>query len=253
VLHIITLLFNAIDRYSIWLYAFCLLLILYYMRSLILARSERSNTIFTIEREVAAHKEGRALSGIGVMLGLAVIITGFKYYVVPNVDIEMIADPTPTLSIIVPTRQVPTPTLEPTTVESTPTTVVQQQPTATLEPTDTPAPPTNTPPPPPAACPDPNNRITSPGMNASLSGRVAIYGSAAHGQFQFYKVEFGQGEDPSAWHVINDIHHNQVSGGVLEEFDTTAVPNGVYWLQLTVVDQSGNFPPPCRVRVVVQN
>ena len=90
-------------------------------------------------------------------------------------------------------------------------------------------------------------------MNAQLSGRVAIYGTAAHGAFQFYKVEFGQGEDPSSWHVIHDVHRNQVSGGALEEFDTTAVPNGVYWLQLTVVDQSGNFPPPCRVRVVVQN
>lgn len=251
-LHIITLLFNAIDRYSIWLYGLCLLLILYYVRGLALARSERSNTIFTIEREVAAHKEGRALSGIGVMLGLAVIITGFKYYVVPNVDIKTIADPTPTLSIIVPTRQEATPTPG-ATVE--PTAPAATQPTAapTAEPTDTPAPPTATQPPPPAACPDPNNRITSPGMNAQLSGRVAIYGTAAHGAFQFYKVEFGQGEDPSSWHVIHDVHRNQVSGGALEEFDTTAVPNGVYWLQLTVVDQSGNFPPPCRVRVVVQN
>lgn len=250
-LHIITLLFNTIDRYSIWLYALCLLLILYYVRSLILARSERSNTIFTIEREVAAHKEGRALSGIGVMLGLAVIITGFKYYVVPNIDIESIADPTPTLSIIVPTRQPPTPTSEPTAEPTATPTTVSVQPTAA--PTDTPPQPTATPPPPPAACPDPNNRITSPGMNAQLSGRVAIYGTAKHGQFQFYKVEFGQGEDPSAWHVIHDIHRNQVDSGVLEEFDTTAVPNGVYWLQLTVVDQSGNFPPPCRVRVVIQN
>jgi len=52
---------------------------------------------------------------------------------------------------------------------------------------------------------------------------------------------------------VNTIHRSPVLGGQLEELDTTALPNGVYWLQLTVVDQTGNFPPPCRVRIVIQN
>ncbi len=90
-------------------------------------------------------------------------------------------------------------------------------------------------------------------MGAQVSGRVIIQGTAAHDHFQFYKVELGQGEEPTAWHVISDIHEAPVTNGVLDEFDTPAVPNGVYWLQLTVVDQMGNFPQPCRVRVIIEN
>jgi hypothetical protein len=45
----------------------------------------------------------------------------------------------------------------------------------------------------------------------------------------------------------------QVSGGVLGNIDTTVLVNGEYTIRLTVVDQVGNFPPPCDVTVVVQN
>ena len=86
-----------------------------------------------------------------------------------------------------------------------------------------------------------------------MSGVVIIHGTATHGRFQFYKVEIGRGEEPTAWHVVSDIHEAPVINGVLDEFETTAVPDGVYCLQLTVVDQTGNFPPPCRVRLIIQN
>lgn len=90
-------------------------------------------------------------------------------------------------------------------------------------------------------------------MGAAVSGRVGVQGTATHSQFQFYKVELGGGEQPTTWGVLNDVHRAPVLGGVLEEFDTTSVPNGVHWLRLTVVDRTGNFPPPCEVRVIVQN
>jgi len=90
-------------------------------------------------------------------------------------------------------------------------------------------------------------------MGETVAGRISIQGTANHGQFQFYKVEFGQGEDPSSWHVIHDIHKTPIIGGALESFDTTVIPNGIYSLQLTVVDVTGNYPAPHRVRIVVQN
>jgi hypothetical protein len=86
-----------------------------------------------------------------------------------------------------------------------------------------------------------------------LAGRVAVQGTANHARFQFYKVEIGQGSEPSNWTVLTETHHAPVTNGILEQFDTTTVPNGSYWLQLVVVDQSGNFPPPCQVRVGIQN
>src|SRR5690606_1723216 len=100
---------------------------------------------------------------------------------------------------------------------------------------------------------DPNTSIFSPGMDATVSGSVALVGTATHPQFQFFKVECAIGADPSGWNVVGDLHHSPVVGGELARIDTRGLPNGPLWLQVTVVDQTGNFPPPCRVRVHVQN
>jgi len=248
VLNVVNLLISLIDEHVIWLYGICLLLILWYLRAFARARRERVNTVFTIEKEIAAHKEGRALSSIGVVLAVVVIITAFRFYVMPAVDIRALVEPTPTVELIVPTE-------EPTGTPQQPT---PQPPTYTLTPRATRTPlPSVTPrpatPAPPAACPDPNICITQPGMNARVSGTFAIRGTATLDAFQFYKVEYGQGETPTVWNVIHDVHRTQVNQGVLEEWNTAGLPDGVYWLRLTVVDHTGNFPAPCQVRIVVQN
>jgi len=246
VLNILGFALDVIDQYSIWLYVACLFVILLHIRSYATARRERENTIFTIEKEVAAHKEGRAMTGIGTMLGVAMVITGLKYYVMPSIDLSTLFAPTPTLTLSIPTVAPPTPTPTPATPTAT------SRPRPTLRQTPTVAPPTATPPP-LATCPDDEVCISSPGTNAIVSGRVAIRGTASHERFQFYKVEYGQGEKPAAWHVISDVHRAPVINGVLDTLDTATLPNGVYWLRLTVVDQTGNFPPPSEVRVVIEN
>jgi hypothetical protein len=248
VLNIILFLVNLIHEHTLWLYGACVVLILLQLRAFMVARRERHNTIFTIEREVAAHREGRAMSGIGSLLGLMVIITALKYYVVPTIDVRELVEPTPTLTLVmVPTRE---PTFTPTPeVTITPTRRASATPRAAT-PTVMVTPPPAAPPP---ACPDPNTRITSPGMNAVVSGRVQIRGNADHTSFQFYKVELGVGEDPREWHSVSSMQRVPVQGGVLDEFDTQSVPNGVYWFKLTVVDLTGNYPTPCTVRVTIRN
>ena len=252
-LDVLNFLFNLIDQRVIWLYVACLIVILVYIRAYIVARRDQENSVFTIEKEVAAHRQGRAMSGIGAVLGIMVVITVLKFYVLPSVDLAALVEFTPTVTLPVPTRAATnTPTLLPTpvqpTVTNTPRSLRSPSPTSTPAPTLTATLRTW-----PAQCPDANVRITSPGMNAVVSGRLPIRGTANHARFQFYKVEYGQGEKPTSWHVISDIHKVPVVNGTLEELDTKALPNGVYWLQLVVVDQSGNFPPPCQVRVIVQN
>ena len=244
-LNIVLFLVDLFDQYIIWVYAICLVFVLYHARSYWLARRDRSATIYTIEREVASGREGRAMTNIGLVLGIAVIATGIKYYVLPTLDLEEIVEATPTVTLAVPTREM---TATPTPLPPTPT----PRPRPTRRVIATSVPPTATPVPPPV-CADPNNCISYPGANAVLSGQVTIMGTADHGQFQFYKVEYGLGEDPNAWHVISDIHKERVYDGPLETFDTTALPNGVYQLKLTVVDRTSNFPPPHVVRIVIEN
>ena len=245
-LQILGYILDVIDQHTVWLYAGCLVAILFYVRIYAVARKAQANTIFTIEKEVAAHKEGRAMSGIGVVLAVAVLVTGIKYYVMPSVNLAAMIEPTPTSTLALPTAAPQTPTPEVETPTITPRPMPTRRPIVTLAlPTATLVP---TPP-----CPDVNVRITMPGMHSRISGRVTVRGTANDGRFQFYKLEYGQGEEPGAWHVVGDVHMAPVVDGVLEELDTPGLPNGVYWLRLTVVDQTGNFPPPCEVRVVIQN
>ncbi|MHB0856601.1 MAG: hypothetical protein ACYC5M_03410 [Anaerolineae bacterium] len=84
-------------------------------------------------------------------------------------------------------------------------------------------------------------QITSPEMNAELRGIVPILGSALIGDFQFYKVEFGVGPNPSQWAVIGQLHDAPVVNGQLEVWDTAALPDGVYTLRLQAVKQDGNW------------
>lgn len=249
-LNIILFVLDLIEQHTIWVYALCLLIILYNLRGYLLARRDRLNTIFPVEREVAAHREGRHLSGIGAMLGIAVVATALRYYIVPSIDITELVEPTPTVTLLIAT---PTPTATP--VAETPTATPRPSPTrppVTAAPVNTPAPPTATPLP-AAACPDANTCITSPRNNATVAGVITIQGTANHAQFQFYKIEYGVGEAPNAWHSIGDIVRAPVVDGALLTFNTASLPNGVYWLKLTVVDITGNFPPPYSVRVTIEN
>jgi hypothetical protein len=249
VLNILAFLLNLVDQHAAWLYTICFALILLSVRAYLLAHQSRMNTIFTIEREVATHKEGQAMTNIGSILGIVIVLTAVKYYLIPGIDVQGLAEPTPTITLLIPTS-LPTPMAEVSSASATPT--ATPRPRRTLRPIITVAPPTSTPLP-PAPCPDANVRITSPRMGAMLSGPVVVQGTASHARFQFYKVEIGHGAQPTSWTVLNETHAAPVIGGVLEQFDTTRVPNGLYWLQLVVVDQSGNFPPPCQVRVTIQN
>jgi hypothetical protein len=104
-----------------------------------------------------------------------------------------------------------------------------------------------------AACADPRAVISGPGVNQVVAGVVPITGVATHEAFQYYKLEFAPGANAGGGFVYFDGSNVQIPGGVLGNFNTPALANGEYTIRLTVVDQSGNFPPPCDVTVVVQN
>ena len=96
-------------------------------------------------------------------------------------------------------------------------------------------------------------------MDTKVSGVVEIRGSANIEGFQFYKVEFraislklSGYTDMFSGGSVDEMHRTPVVDGVLEAWDTDALPEGSYLLILTVVDNTGNYPPPCAVRVVLE-
>lgn len=251
-LNILAFILDLVDQHVIWFYIAALLIILLNVRAYALARRERENTIFTVEKEVAAHKEGRAMSSVGAVLGIAVLVTLVKFYVVPSADLQaIIVQPSPTMTLFIPTREFATAT--PTAVLETPTPIPSVVATVAKPATPTKPAVTATVAAVAPSCPNPGVCITSPGNRARVSGRVAIRGTASIDDFQFYKVEYSMGDQPGSWNVVGDIVHQSVSNGVLRELDTMTLPNGSCWIQLTVVDRTGNFPTPLRVRVTIEN
>lgn len=161
----------------------------------------------------------------------------------------------------------PLPTTVPTAIPTTaPTAVPTVAPTATTapeteaEPTEVPLPtPTATTEPEPVvvapACSDPRSLIVAPGVGQVVSGVVNILGTATHENFQYYKLEYAPGTDvdPNDTFAFLGDSRAQVTGAVLGSFDSTNYDNGPYTIKLTVVDNSGNFPPPCTVSIVIEN
>ncbi len=242
---------KLIANYSHWLYLAGVLGILMYLRMALLARRERARSVFSLERETATSKTYRALVaalGISLLMGLVFVNTAL---IAPSLEAPADTEKTPMVFLI------PTATpLPPPPTEMAPPTLIGE-PAVTSQPID--VPPTGPPPPPPTntplpapACPNPQVCITSPPPNAVVSGAVQIVGSASIGNFQYYKVEFGVGENPIGWSVVTALHDSPVAGGLLDVWDTTFIEDGVYKVRLVVVDRTGNFPPPHEVRVIVQ-
>ena len=179
------------------------------------------------------------------------------------------ATPTPTIppTAAPPTAPPPTalpPTLAPATVAPTTTSAT---PAPTLAPTapvtvtqvivvvvPTPAPTTTTLAPtatPAGQCGGLNGVIKAPLAGTTVSGLTEIRGSANMANLGYWKLEYRS--DANANYTQLFRSDQPASDQVLSLWSTRTVANGVYWLQLTVVDATGNFGAPCQVRVNVAN
>jgi hypothetical protein len=237
-----------VEEYWLWLYGVCALGLLACARGIWIARRHRKRTIFKLERETADSQEARAVSILFLFLGIAIAVTAVRFYVSPTLA-ALPPTPTPTATTVFftepPTRVVSptiTPTPAPPTATRPPATATRAA-TSALAPSPTPAP--------AVQCPAPGVCIRYPSNGMALSGVVEIRGTAAIERFQFYKIEYGQGENPPSWNSLGDIRREAVANGPLASWNTAGFPPGLYKLRLTVVDITGNFAPPHEIRVTI--
>lgn len=233
---------SLIRAYAPYLYGAGFLALLLGWREIHQARRLKNETIFSLEKELAAARYRRGRNALFFVLAILALLTAFGYGIAPETPLPATPEPTATLLVI----ELPTPT------PVTPTPTSTRIPT---RPVPTPLPPTATPTAtrrPTPVCAQPGVCITAPTMNQVIAGQVTIRGTAQIDRFQFYKLEYGLGEDPQQWNSIGEVHRSPVVDGALGVWDTAGFPNGVFKLRLTVVDISGNFPPPHEVRVIIQ-
>jgi hypothetical protein len=262
---------QSVATYAPWIYAICGLVALYQLYKIWAVRAERKQAVFSLEREKAVNDTYSILA-----IALILLMTmGFTYFVSttlaealdPLVVEAMNPDPPlPQIDFLVtptntPLPVTPTPTRTPTPLTSVAITTTDGLTEAEGSGDETPAPvletPTPTPSPAPAVvapvCPDQRANLIRPGENEVVSGDLNVIGSATHDNFQYYKIEAAPGANASGpWqHVGNG--QAPVTSGFLTTVNTRNLTNGAWTLQLVVVDQTGNFIPPCQVTVTVQN
>lgn len=83
--------------------------------------------------------------------------------------------------------------------------------------------------------------ITKPATYSYINMPTVIEGNAKGGEFERYTLAFGKGLNPVAWTQIGGDHYNQVDKGPLEFWDINNLEDGLYSLQLTVVDRNQGF------------
>lgn len=112
--------------------------------------------------------------------------------------------------------------------------------------------PKGTPPTPPSSPTRPGcEHLDWPRAGARLSGIVQAWGTADHEHFGYYKLEYRK-DGLDDWHYITGAE-TPVSDGALGAWDTRTVTDGSYTFRLVIVDQTGNYPPPCEIPVRVNN
>lgn len=258
--------FQIVATYAPYIYLFCGLAALYQLYRLWQVRSERRQAIFSLERERAVRDLGSIFTVAMILLALM----GLTYFASRTIPQAIVAAPAalaplpPQFALVVTPTNTPlpvtptdtptatiTPTPEPPTPDAAAAALTQQalpEATPTPEP-EAPAAQAGAPP----VCPDPRAIISSPGNGASVSGVFTIVGTARHDQFSYYKVEFAPGANVDQGFTYLADGRGEVFGGVLASVNSRGFANGPWTFQLTVVDQTGNFPDPCRVTLYIAN
>lgn len=82
-------------------------------------------------------------------------------------------------------------------------------------------------------------QISTPAMFARVRGQVTISGTASGENLAFYRVQVGQGPDPTLWYQVGVDSQQPITEGKLATWDTTQL-DGLYAVQLLLVrrDQS---------------
>lgn len=243
-----------ISNYAVWIYAACAIAAVFLLRVAILARRERRQAAFNLEREAALNRTHSALRWAVLVLAIMGVTYFISHYL--SVAVEPIiaeADPTPTPIFLLDT---PTPTPGPTSPPiDTPTITPTPRPRATMRPTPTPPPPTVTAPTAavvavaPPACPDSRAVLIEPGVGQRINGAVQLVGTAQTEGFEYYKIEFkpAAGGGDFGFYLRRET---PVQNGPLGVWDASGLPPGDYILRLVTVDNTGNFGQ-CSVQVTV--
>lgn len=217
--------YRSLATYGPLIYIVLAIMALYAFRRMWRAWREWRDAVYSLEREFALGRLGRATT-----FGLLVLLLFFgEFYVatfivpsLPSVDAMV----TPTLDLLA--------------------TPAGTAPADGVVPLETPQVQSGM-----SGCVPEEIMLTAPSPGETISGTVDLVGTASVPNFGFYKFEFAP-VGTNNWVTISagaEPERNDVLG----QWNTTTLANGEYFLQLVIIDNVGQTLEPCVIAVRVAN
>lgn len=242
------------------------------------ARYILRRAMFTLERETGERIRNSASLSLLIFTAAVGAVIYVNLRVAPSLPPELLRAPSPTLDLFSTPLSSPTP-LNPNQQDATP----RPRTTPNLVPTVTLAGNVVVPEAPPALLPtstpeltdgsgpeiitgggdgfipagggcNPAVSISQPRPNATILGTTEFYGTATNPNFGFYLLEIRGEATGNQWvNILGDNMITQVSNGLLGAVNVGTLPNDIYEVRLSVLDNTGQQTGQCVITLVIEN
>ena len=219
--------YRSLDTYEPLIYISLAILGLFVFRRMWMMWREWRDSVYTLEREFALGRLGRATALGFLVLGLFFVEFYIATFVAPSLPASDLLT-TPTLDLLAS----PQATLLP--VDATQAALVTQPVQSGM-----------------SGCITDQIMITSPRSGEDLSAVVDLIGTANVPNFGFYKYEVAP-VGTLNWATIG-ADRKPKKNELLGRLNTLSLSNGDYFLRLVITDNVGNSLEPCVISVRVLN
>jgi hypothetical protein len=219
--------YRFLSTYEVLIYILLALGGLFAFRWLWRSWNEWRQAVYSLEREFALRRMGRAIASVtlililfcGELIAASVIVPNLPAsFFIPTATLDLLATPTGTISAELATQIALTP-----------------RPVPTIEGGE--------------GCQPNRVMLSSPKGGTEIHGTVDIQGTVDIPNLGFYKYEVAP-LNSDIWSTIS-AGRGTVVDGSLGQWDTSALPPGDYRLRLVVTDNQGQSLPPCIIPVRV--
>ena len=219
--------YRFLSTYEVLIYILLALGGLFAFRWLWRSWSEWRQAVYSLEREFALRRMGRAIASVtlilvlfcGELISASIIVPSLPAsFFISTPTLDLLATPTGTISAELATQLALTP-----------------RPIATIAGGE--------------GCQPDTLMLTSPKSGTEIHGSVDIQGTVNVPNLGFYKYEVAP-LNSDTWSTIS-AGRDAVVNGSLGQWDTSALPPGDYRLRLVATDNQGQALPPCIIAVRV--
>lgn len=221
--------YRNLATYESLIYVALAIVGLFAFRRMWRAWREWRDSVYGLEREFALRRLGQATAVAFLVLGLVLVEFFIATFVAPTLPASDIMS-TPTLDLLAPSAG----TLSPDAATQAALSPITQEVPSGM-----------------SGCDPDTIMITAPTSGEVINGTVMLTGTASIPNFGFYKYEVAP-LGTTNWATIS-AGDKTVKAGDLGSWDTTALANGDYFLQLVIIDNVGKTLEPCVIAVRILN